>query len=250
MIKELILLLLATIFAHVPLLLATIIAVLGAGILGVLTEVICFRHINRSYHDAPLVTSIAFGMILGTFVYVFWGTDSIPFPLKLHVESFQIGSISSDSVSLLIIIVAGFCVVFLDLFLQRTKEGMAIRAIAASSNAASLMGINVNRTISLVFFIGGILAGVASLLMGIKCTVVSPTTGIWFALKGLAVMAIGGLGNFRGAVWAALILGVVEAIGAGYGPTRLAEAIPWVFLMIVLSVKRGSLFRSMIREKL
>jgi branched-chain amino acid transport system permease protein len=238
----------AFMLSHFPPWLSTVVAVLGAGILGILTNFICFRRIERTSHLAPLVSSIAFGSILASAIPLYWGSEPYRFIPLLSSSSINIGSVHIDPTTLVIIIVVGICVSLLELLLLRTRMGRAIRAVAVNPDIASLMGINAKWIVTVVFLITGVLAGICSILFGMKMTTINPGIGKWFALTGLAVMVIGGLGNFRGAIWAGLIVGVCESLVIGYGPTRVAHTVAWIILIVVLAVKKGGLFASMTRE--
>jgi branched-chain amino acid transport system permease protein len=122
----------------------------------------------------------------------------------------------------------------LDLFVGRTRLGKGIRAVAQNSDSAALMGVNKNRIISLVFLIGGLMAGVAAVMYVMKIGTTKYDTGFALGIKAFTAAVLGGIGNLRGALLGGMFLGLVENYGAGLFGTQWHDVVAFVLLVVVL----------------
>lgn len=139
--------------------------------------------------------------------------------------------------------------VALTLFINKTKLGKAMRAVSEDKDAAMLMGINVNRTISITFAIGSALAAFASLCYGMSYTYIKPTTGSMPGIKAFTAAVFGGIGSIPGAMLGGILLGVIEKLSMAYISTQFTDAIVFGVLILVLVIKPTGLLGKKINEK-
>ncbi len=228
-----------------PLPLAFLLVFVVGGIMGLITEFIAFRRFGSA--DAKITAALAsmsLGLIGTDLVHKVWGTEPMPvtMPSGWLQESQQILGVSVLNLQFVILAVTFSLMALLHLVLQRTRMGRQIRALAESSASASLLGINVKRVTQSVFFISSALAAVGGLLLALRGGAASSDIGLTFGLKALAIMAIGGLGDLRGAVIGGLLIGVLEALMFLFGLGRLVEMTVWVAMIAVLMFRPGGLF--------
>jgi branched-chain amino acid transport system permease protein len=216
----------------------------GAGIAAVL-ELAAFRPLRRTGSDrlASMISSIGASLIMVSIAEAVFGVetrrfpDSVLDPRPLFVGG--TGGIRVSRAQILIIAAAVVLTLALGLFIRRTRMGKAIRAVAASPNAARLLGINVDGVVIVTFLVAGALAGAAGILVGLLTTNIAPGMGAQIELRGLAVVILGGMGNIEGAVLGGLILGLVETFAIAYLPSGsdIKDAIVFLILFLILLVK-------------
>ncbi|MGD9922432.1 MAG: branched-chain amino acid ABC transporter permease [Pseudorhodoplanes sp.] len=221
----------------VPLPLAFGLALLIGGVLGLLTEFIAFRRFQSA--DAKItaaLASLALGLIVTDLVHKAWGTEavSLPTPGGWVSGRFRIAGVDFVNIQVVIVVTTIVLAGGLHLLLQRSRIGRQIRAVAESPISSSLLGINVRRVSQSVFFISSALATEAGLLLALRTGAASSETGLTFGLKALAIMAIGGLGDLRGAAVGGVAIGVVEALMFYFGLGRLSELTVWVAMIATL----------------
>lgn len=231
--------------SHLPWQVALVVIFLAGGILGLATEWIAFRRFQSA--DGKItaaLASMALGLIITDLVHKVWGTE--PVALKANDAWLQTGhSIFGATVlnlQIVILAVAFLLMGLLHLLLQKSRMGRQIRALAESSVSASLLGINVRRVTQTVFFVSSALAAVGGLLVALRGGAASSDIGLSFGLKSLAIMAIGGMGDLRGALVGGLLIGVLEALMFQTGLGRLVEMTAWVALIVVLILRPQGLF--------
>ena len=161
----------------------------------------------------------------------------------------QIGPLSVSYVTLLTIAACIVIMVIRTSFTNRTKMGKAMRACSEDKAAAQLMGIDVNRTISMTFAIGSALAAIAGVLFLSTYTSLTPTTGSMPGIKAFTAAVFGGIGSIPGAMLGGLLLGVIEIFAGAYISTQLQNAIVFAVLIVVLLVKPAGLMGKMVQEK-
>lgn len=227
-------------------------------LVAVTLERIAYRPLRNSPRLIPLITSIGASFVLreGTRGLVGAGVKTYP-----RIESLR-GTISILGIEILktqaIVIASAFVMmVGLYLFVERTKAGRAIRAVAEDKEIASLMGINVNRSIVLTFAIGGLMAGAAGLLYALVFSTVLPSTGFVPGIKAFTAAVLGGIGNIVGAMVGGLVLGLVESLGpililGGLGitaPHQLKDMIAFLVLVLVLIFRPTGLLGERLSEE-
>lgn len=189
-------------------------------VLGTLFERAVIKPFRRSPLLMVLVATIALGIVIREAVRLFYPQGSNPqvFPRLLPQASLPLGPLHLRADHLIMLFLSVLVIVVMVLFIERTRIGLAIRAVSQDVEAANLMGINADRVIAVTFLIGSALAGLAGVLVGSYQTVVRFDIGLMGGIKGFSAAVVGGLGNFYGAIVGALILGFVESFVSAYVP--------------------------------
>lgn len=223
------------------------IAAVVGGVAGIAVEQVCFRRLKT--HDAEMaaaLSSVAFGIVVLDIVHKIWGTE----PIALDeaslgpVSVIDIFGVRFTSIQVVIVAITIALMIGLHLLVSRTRLGRNIRALADNPQSASLLGISVGAVTRQVFVISSALGCVAGLLLTLRLDTASSDLGFGFSLKALAVMAIGGLGDLRGAVLGGLLIGVIEALAAQFGFDRFADLTVWVCMVAFLVFRPQGLFGS------
>jgi branched-chain amino acid transport system permease protein len=229
------------------------VALLGAmvvcAILGALAFFVAVRPVPKDRPLAPLISTIGLTIILQNLAIYVFGGQQFSFPETIHQELYHIGPITVSSAQLFILGVAIALMAALWLFIERTKLGRAMRAVAENHETAALLGVNVNRVVLITFIIGSGIAGVAGVLDGLKNSSVSPFMGLGAAVKGLIVMLLGGLGNVPGAMIAGLMLGTIEILSAAYIGTTERDFFSFLILILILLYRPTGLFGTRTAEQ-
>ncbi|MHB8170528.1 MAG: branched-chain amino acid ABC transporter permease [Thermincolia bacterium] len=239
---------LAAIF-DLPVWLTVMGSMLGAGLLGLLLEVVCFRKVKKDFPLAPVVSTLAFGLILVTLATNLVGSEPQVFPANIAMKDFQVGPLLISSVQVIILGVSIILMGGLAYVIQKTKLGRSMRAMAENPAAAKLLGVDVAKLTMMTFFISAVLAGAAGILIGIRIGKISPFIGSIMGLKGLAVMVIGGLGNIYGAMVGGLIIGVAEVMVITFGSAAYSDAVVWGILVLIVIFKPNGLFGSKVQTE-
>lgn len=240
----------ATTYGMHPLL-SILIAIVGCTILGITTEKIAYKPLrNASSNLAVLITAIGVSYFLQNIALLIFGANTKSFS---SVVSWKIqllgGEVIIQGITIVTILTSLVILLLLELFIKFTKSGQAMRAVSEDKGAATLMGINVNRTISLTFAIGSGLAAIAGALLCSAYPTLTPYTGAMPGIKAFVAAVLGGIGSIPGAMIGGLLLGVVEILSKRYISTQLADAIVFGILIIILLVKPTGLLGKNIQEK-
>jgi branched-chain amino acid transport system permease protein len=221
-----------------------------AGILGVILELVAFRPIRRlgDNYLAPIVSSVGAGLVLQEVMTKLFGAEQLGFPRQFAGTVYDLGVVSITSTQIFIIVIAFASMIALQLFVTRSRLGVAIRATSENLEIASILGINVDFVIMLTFAIASALGGIAGVLVGLNFNAVSPFMGIDMATKGMAIMLIGGLGSIYGAMAGGLLLGVGEVLSVAYLASSYRDAFAFGLMIIVLLVRPRGLFATGIGE--
>ena len=234
-------------FSTVP---AILLAMVVCTALGVTIEGLAYRPLRQATSLAVLITAIGMSYLLQNTAQMIWGANTKFFPTTfINDGSIAIGELNISSATLITIAANLVIMVSLTLFTTRTKTGKAMRCVSEDRGAAQLMGISVNRTISLTFAIGSMLAAIAGVLLCSSYPVLLPTTGAMPGLKAFTAAVFGGIGSIPGALVGGVLLGVIEIFGKAYISTDLGDAIVFAVLIIVLLVKPAGLLGKPVREK-
>ena len=185
-------------------------------VLGYLLDRIAYRPLRKAPRLAPLITAIGMNIILQYLALLVWGRNPLAYPQIIKVENFDIGGATITSVQIAIMLISTLLMAGLALLIYRTRLGTAMRATAQNLQVAGLMGIDANRIIALTFIIGAGLAAVAGVMVGTYYGIAHYTLGGNLGLKAFAAAVLGGIGNVPGAMLGGILLGLVEALGAGY----------------------------------
>jgi branched-chain amino acid transport system permease protein len=225
-----------------------IVAMIGTGLLGIIIERGVIRLIKREYYLAPLSATIGLSVIFQEGVVKIFGGDTVGFPDTFQAQYFQFGSISVDSTHVTILVVSFLLMAALTLFVNKTRTGKAIRAVAENPVTARLLGVNIDRVTMLTFAISSALAGAAGVLVGLAYNAISPFMGIRMALLSFAIMLLGGLGNITGAMFGGLILGIVEVLSTVYISSTYRDAFTFGTMILILIFRPAGLFGARLQK--
>jgi branched-chain amino acid transport system permease protein len=225
---------------------------LGA-ICGMLLDVIAYRPLRQSPRLAALITAIGMSIFLQNLAMIIWGSRPLPFPQAslpqyLSQTAFKIGTANVTWLQVFIWIMAVVLMVGLNLIIHKTNVGKAMRAVAQNKTMASLVGINVNRVITVTFALAGSLGAAAGILVGAYYNSVFPTMGYVAGVKAFAAAVLGGIGSVPGAMFGGLILGIAEAFGAGYLSSLYRDGISYAVMIAVIVFIPAGLFGKISRE--
>jgi branched-chain amino acid transport system permease protein len=226
----------------IPLYLSLILAMLGSGILAVIIERLCFRPLRKAHFLMPLLSTIAFGILLQNVATQIWGSEPSRYPQTTEVTQFQLGPVLVSSIDVLIVVISLGLMMGIDQFVRRTRFGRAMRATSEKAQTASLLGVDINRVIIFTFFTSGALAGVAGVLTALVYLQITPFIGIRQGLIGMVAMVIGGVGNLRGAMIAGLMIGIIEIMNDAYFTASYRDIILYGLFFIFIVFKPEGLF--------
>jgi branched-chain amino acid transport system permease protein len=230
----------------VPLLLLVML-VLAAGLvggLGVAIERFAYRPLRDAPRIAPLITAIGISFFLENAALLLFGAQFRVYNTADFISlssGIQVGSVTIDSVQILVLVLGLVLMVGLRELVNRTKLGKQMRAVAADREAAEMMGINVNFTISATFFLGSALAGVAGVMGGLLFNEVTPTIGFIVGLKAFTAAVVGGIGSIPGAMLGGLLIGVAESMITGYISSTYTNLFVFALLIVVMLVRPSGL---------
>ncbi|MCF0145264.1 MAG: branched-chain amino acid ABC transporter permease [Eubacterium sp.] len=233
-----------------PIPIGIIAAVLGCMLLGMAVERIAYRPLRKAASPlAVLITAIGVSYFLQNFALLVFGSNPVIYTSVVPFNNVEIGPFKIPGTTLVSIITSIVLVTLLQLFVNRTRQGQAMLACAQDRDAASLMGISINKTITLTFAIGSAMAGVAGVLLCSAYPSLSPYTGAMPGIKAFVAAVFGGIGSIPGAMIGGLLLGVIEILSRTYISSQLSDAIVFGVLIIVLLVKPSGLLGKLIQEK-
>lgn len=226
--------------------------IMTIGILGITIERIAYRPLRSSGRLAPVISALGVAFILESGARNIWGASYKVYPPEFLPPGGipLIGEVRLGYVQLAVLVVSVVLMAGLYLFVQNTRLGTAMRAVSLDHDTSRLMGINVNRIISLVFFIGPALGGIAGMMVGLYYGSFDFTLGWVFGLKAFIAAILGGIGNIPGAMVGGFFLGIIETLGAGYISPQWKDVIAYVILIIILIVRPTGLLGETIAEKL
>lgn len=221
-------------------------------VLGMTIEAVAYRPLRKASSPlAVLITAIGVSYLLQNLALLIFGADGKTFVNIITIPSLSLFS-GQLTISGVTIITIAACIVImtgLTFFVKKTKPGHAMLAVSEDRDAAQLMGINVNATISMTFAIGSALAAIAGVLLCCAYPTLTPYTGAMPGIKAFVAAVFGGIGSIPGAMIGGLLLGVIEILGKAYISSQVADAIVFAVLIVVLLVKPAGLFGKNIQEK-
>lgn len=235
----------ATTYAKLSIYLAFPLAALATGAIAVAIDGLILTPLRRSKAPelASLMVTLGATLLLYSLMTAWFGTDIRRFPASVFPEeAFEAGGVRVVLAQALVFATTLIVLVGLALLLQRTKVGMALRALAENPDAAELMGVDTGAMVRLVSFVSGALGGAAGVLIGLNSNAIQPFMGEVMMLKGFAVIILGGLGDIRGAVIAGFVLGLLETFTAGYVASSLKDAVGFLLLVLTLWIRPVGLF--------
>jgi len=218
--------------------------------LGMAIEFFAYRPVRRSSRLTALITAIGVSLLLENLGLRVFGADPKFFPQLIaprRVELLQGVVVTNHQITVVVVSIA--LMVALTLFVHRTKTGKAMRAVAFNRDAASLMGIPVNRIITITFAIGSALAAAAGVLVALTNPKIEPLMGIMPGIKAFVAAVLGGIGSIPGAVIGGLLMGVSEYLVVGYVSSTYRDGIAFVILILVLLIRPAGLLGRNVAEK-
>ncbi len=223
---------------HVPIVLAIIIVaalVMGlVGVLGVVLERVAYRPLRRSDRLAAVVSALGASIFFQNAIMLAYQARAEVYPIMDAAQVLHLGETNLHVGRILMFLASLSLMLILYWFINRTRLGTAIRATAIDQDAARLMGIDVNRIISIVFLIGPALGGAAGVMVGLYYTQINYTMSSLYGLKAFTAAILGGIGNIPGAMLGGLLLGIIEAMGAAYISIAWKDAIAFLVLICIL----------------
>ncbi len=234
----------------VGMVLAFIFAMIVCACIAILMERFAYRPLRHAPRLNSLITAIAISLILqnGVRVLPFIGPNPRQYP-TMETVNLSFGAISISNIQLIVILLSAILMIILNYIISYTKTGKAMRAVSYDLQAASLMGISVNRTITFTFALGAVLAAAGGVLYATAYPQIDPTMGTMPGLKAFVAAVLGGIGSVPGAMLGGYILGVAETMTKGFLSSQFADAISFSILIIILLVKPTGIMGEKTRVK-
>lgn len=237
---------------------AVLIAMAVVGVMGVVIERLAYRPLRNAPRLAALISAIGVSVLLQNVAQLIFGSSQVAFPdipffttAAGEPKLIEVGGVQITHLQVFVVVVTVAAMVVLNLYVNRTRMGRAMRASAQDKRTSALMGVNVNKVIALTFLIGSAMGALAGGLYGAVYHAAWPLMGFNPGLKAFIAAVFGGIGNIPGAFFGGLSLGVIEALGAAYIPlgSRYRDAIAFVILILILSFKPTGLLGSPVSQK-
>jgi len=221
---------------------------------GMLLDLVAYRPLRRSPRLAALITAIGMSIFLQNLAMIVWGSRPLPYPQSAVPEFFNQTAIVLPGfklswMQLFIYAVTLVMMTGLNLLIKKTSFGRAMRAVAQNKTMASLVGINVNRVITLTFALTGAMGAAAGILVGVYYNSIYPTMGYVAGVKAFAAAVLGGIGSVPGAMLGGVVLGVAEALGAGYLSSLYRDGISYAVMIAVIVFIPAGFFGKLIKEQ-
>ena len=226
-------------------------AIVVCTVLGVTIERVAYRPLRGAPSLSVLITAIGVSYLLQNLALLIFGSNARQFTSVVNLPALKLadGQLSISGVTIVTILSSIVIMAVLTTFVNKTRMGQAMQAVSEDQGAATLMGIDVNKTIALTFAIGSFLAAFAGVLLCSAYPSLTPYTGSMPGIKAFVAAVFGGIGSIPGAMLGGILLGVIEILGKAYVSTELGDALVFAVLIIVLLVKPSGLFGKNVREK-
>ena len=232
-----------------PAWLCVLIAVVVCSLIGVVTERVAYKPLRQAPRICVLITAIAMSLFLENLFLLLFTSSPRSVPTIFDLPAVTIGSIRLEGNTILTIVLSVALMVLLQMFVKGSKMGKAMRAVSEDTQAAVLMGINANTTISVTFAIGSALAAVAAVMYCSAYPVVEPYMGSMLGLKAFIAAVLGGIGIIPGAMLGGFVIGIAESLTKMYISSQLADAVVFGILILVLLVKPTGILGKNVGEK-
>ena len=236
---------------NLPPLVGVILAMIVCTVLGMVVERLAYKPLRGTPSLAVLITAIGVSYFLQNAAQLIWSSSPKNFTSVVTIKPISLagGKIVITGEVLLTVAACILVMVGLTLFTSKTRTGKAMRAVSEDRDAAQLMGINVNQTISTTFAIGSALAAVAGVLLCSTVPTLQPTTGSMPGIRAFTAAVFGGIGSIPGAMLGGILLGIIETFSKAYLSTQFSDAIVFSVLIVILLVKPAGLLGKQIQEK-
>lgn len=233
-----------------PFWLAILTSMTICAILGMIIDRVAYKPLRNAPRISALITALGVSLFLENFFRVIFGAEPKKMPTVPMLEGgHTVGGLTLSNVTLTTIILSVVCMIGLQFIVKKTKIGKAMRAVSEDKQAAQLMGINVNKTISITFAIGSALAALGGVLYSVAYYQVEPYMGIMPGLKAFVAAVLGGIGIIPGAMFGGFAMGLIESLTKGYLSSTLSTAIVFGILILVLLFKPAGILGKNTREK-
>ncbi len=224
----------------------------GCGALGVAMERFAYRPLRDAPRIAPLITALGLSFVIENTVLLLFGGFVRSYQTNSFISSSQgirIGDLHIDTVQILIFVLTALMCVGLKLIVDRTMLGKSMRAVASDREAAEMLGVDVNRTIALTFFIGSAMAGVAGVMSGLAFNQISNTLGFLAGLKAFTAAVVGGIGSIPGAMVGGIFIGLCEAFSQTYVSSQYSDLIVFGILIATMLIRPTGIFSQRALQK-
>ncbi len=240
-----------TSYMGLPAIAGVLVSVVVCTLLGIFIEGLAYKPLRGASSLAVLITAIGVSYFLQNAAQLLWGSDQKNFTSIVTFDPLKLfdGQLTITGEVIVTLVLSALIMVGLTLFTTKTRMGKAMRAVSEDRDAAQLMGINVNQTISMTFAIGSALAAIAGVLLCSTLVTLQPTTGSMPGIRAFTAAVFGGIGSIPGAMLGGILLGIIETFSKAYISTKYSDAIVFLVLIVVLLVKPSGLMGKSVQEK-
>ena len=228
---------------------ALLLAMVVCGVLGVIIERIAYKPLRNATRIAALITAIGVSYFLEYSTQKIMGPGVKTYPSVLSNQTFPVFGIQIQMQQIYILAITIILMLALQFIVRKTKFGRSMRAVSVDADAAKLMGINVDATISYTFAIGSALAGAGGVLVGMYYNTINPLMGMVPGIKAFVAAVFGGIGIITGAMFGGFLIGNVEALVTAYGSSLFKDAVVYAILILILIIKPAGLLGKNVKEK-
>jgi len=229
--------------------LVLLLAMVVCAALGMLIEWLAYRPLRARPRLTALITAIGVSFFLENGAQLVWSPDPRRFPRLFESHTYIFGNTAISSIQIISFVAAIAMMAGLQWIVYRTRFGLGMRAVSFEPSIAALMGVSVDRTISITFAIGSALAAGAAILFGLQYPRVEPFMGLMLGLKAFIAAVLGGIGNVPGSMVGGLVLGLAEEFVAGYGLSSYRDAVAFAILIGILILRPEGIFGRVVAEK-
>ena len=228
---------------------ALLLAMVVCGVLGVIIERIAYKPLRNATRIAALITAIGVSYFLEYSTQKIMGPGVKTYPSVLSNQTFHVFGIQIQMQQIYVLAITIILMLALQFIVRKTKIGRSMRAVSVDADAAKLMGINVDATISYTFAIGSALAGAGGVLVGMYYNTINPLMGMVPGIKAFVAAVFGGIGIIPGAMFGGFFIGIVEALVTAYGSSLYKDAVVYAILILILIIKPAGLLGKNVKEK-
>lgn len=236
-------------YFHLNFFVALIMTMVITSAIGVIIEFLAYRPLRHSTRIAALITAIGVSFFLQYGMVYLVGAEARAFPQAMQTVKYDLGPISVTNIQLIILVVSIMLMLALNFIVKQTKMGKAMRAVSVDSDAAQLMGINVNSTISFTFALGSAMAGAAGVLIGLYYNTMNPLMGMAPGIKAFVAAVLGGIGIIPGAAVGGFIIGMLETLSTAIGLSSYKDLVVYAILIVILLVRPAGILGKNVKEK-
>lgn len=239
---------LSLLIGKVPVPIAIILACLAGGVLGMIVEQVAYKPVRNAPRVVPMISAVAAALVIRNLAQLFWGSSTMPFPKMIPDQAVVLGGVEFNSLQLIIMLIALTLTAIFTLIVRYTKLGKATRSVAQDIPASQLMGIEVNKIITFVYFAGGFF-GVAGGILFAQYYAIWIGMGFLGTMNAWIACIIGGIGSLQGAFVGGILLGVFQVFVSGYISSAYRDAFTYGLVMLILLVRPKGIFGRQVAEK-